>query len=99
MLNLPKLTDLEVANKKVLLRGDLDLPRRSSAEAGQASRLLLVLAIIVLVAAVIVFLVMKMAEKPAAPSNNPVTTVPVPVYDQQLGNIRFIFESCFRPSY
>ncbi|OGZ79359.1 MAG: hypothetical protein A2358_00120 [Candidatus Staskawiczbacteria bacterium RIFOXYB1_FULL_37_44] len=68
-------------------------PRRSSAEAGQASRLLLVLAIIVLVAAVIVFLVMKMAEKPAAPSNNPVTTVPVPVYDQQLGNIRFIFES------
>jgi len=62
-------------------------------ERGQASRLLLVLAIIVLVAAVIVYLVIKMAEKPASPIDEPTTTVPLPVYEQQLGDIRFIFES------
>jgi hypothetical protein len=63
-------------------------------ERGQVSRLLLVLAIIVLVAAVIVYLVMKMAEKPPAPiSNDPINTIPLPVYEQQLGSIRFIFES------
>jgi hypothetical protein len=60
---------------------------------GQASRLLLVLAVVVLVAVLITFLIMKMAEKPPAPvqqTNNPVV---LPVYEQTLGNIRFVFES------
>lgn len=60
---------------------------------GQASRLLLVLAIIVLVAVVITFLVLKMATKPPKPVT-PITPVaPLPVYEQALGNIRFVFES------
>lgn len=62
-------------------------------ETGQASRLLLVLAIIVLVAVIITYLIMKMAEKPPAPVNLPVNTVPLPVYEAQLGDIRFVFES------
>jgi len=61
---------------------------------GQASRLLLVLAIVVLVAAIIVYLVIKMAEKPSQPvDNTPTETVVVPIYEQTLGNIKFIFES------
>jgi hypothetical protein len=60
---------------------------------GQASRLLLVLAIVVLVAVVITFLVMKMAEKPAKPITPVTPVVPLPVYEQTLGNIRFVFES------
>ena len=60
---------------------------------GQASRLLLVLAIVVLVAVVIVFLVMRMAEKPQGPVVPPTTTIPLPVYEQILDNIRFVFES------
>ncbi|MCX6718625.1 MAG: hypothetical protein NTY81_03455 [Candidatus Staskawiczbacteria bacterium] len=60
--------------------------------AGQASRLLLVLAVVVFVAVIITFLIMKMATKPPAPSN-PATTVPLPVYEQTLGDIRFVFES------
>ncbi len=63
------------------------------AQAGQASRLFLVLAIVILVAVVIVYLVMRMVEKPAAPVKQPVNTVPLPVYETQLGDIRFIFES------
>jgi len=59
-------------------------------ESGQASRLLLVLAIIILVAAIIVYLVIKMAERPASPT--PVTPVEQPIYEQTLGNIKFIFE-------
>jgi len=63
-------------------------------ERGQASRMLLILAIVILVAAVIVFLIMKMAEKPSTPSTNPEEeTVDQPVYEQTLGNIKFIFES------
>jgi len=62
-------------------------------EAGQVSRLLLVLAVIVLVAAIITFLVMKMAEQPPKPVVDPGLTVPLPVYEQQLGNIRFLFQS------
>jgi len=60
---------------------------------GQASRLLLVLAIVVLVAVIIVYLVMRMATpapKPVAPTN---PTIQLPVYEQALGNIRFVFES------
>jgi len=59
---------------------------------GQASKLLLVLAVVVLVAVIITFLVMKMAEKPPKPEV-PETTVPVPVYEQTLGNIRFAYIS------
>ena len=69
------------------------LPRRSSAEAGQASRLLLILAIVILVAAIITYLVIRMAEKPPAPNPGPINEIPQPVYEQTLGNIRFIFES------
>lgn len=62
-------------------------------ESGQVARLLLVLAVIVLVAVIITFLVIKMAEKPPAPpkkiDNGPV----LPVYEHQLGNINFVFES------
>lgn len=61
--------------------------------AGQVSRLLLVLAVVVLVAVIITFLLMKMAEKPQKPTPTETTTVPLPVYEQTLGNIRFIFQS------
>lgn len=62
-------------------------------QAGQASRLLLVLAVVVLVAVIIVYLVMKMAT-PAPKPVVPVTpTVPLPVYEQTLGNIRFVYLS------
>lgn len=61
---------------------------------GQASRLLLVLAVVVLVAVIITFLVMKMAEKPAKPvDQTPASTVVLPVYEKTLGNIKFIFLS------
>ena len=62
---------------------------------GQVSRLLLVLAIIVLVAVVITYLVLRMASpapKPAS-QNKTATTVPLPVYEKQLENIDFTFES------
>lgn len=59
---------------------------------GQASRLLLVLAIVILVAVVIVYLVMRMAEKPPEPVA-PKPTIPLPVYEQTLDSIRFVFES------
>ena len=62
-------------------------------QAGQASRLLLVLAVVVFVAVIIVYLVMKMSEKPAAPVKPTTPTVALPVYEQTLGNIRFVFES------
>ena len=60
---------------------------------GQVSRLLLVLAVVIFVAAVITFLIMKVAEKPPAPAPKPVTDIPLPIYEQKLGNIRFVFES------
>ena len=61
---------------------------------GQVSRLLLVLAVIILVAVVIVFLVVRMAEKPKQPVAPPgPEPVPLPVYEKQLSNIRFVFES------
>jgi len=62
-------------------------------ELGQASRLLLSLAIVIFVAIVITFLIMKMAEKPARPVVTETPAVPLPVYEKQLGDIRFIFES------
>jgi hypothetical protein len=60
---------------------------------GQASKLLLVLAVVVLVAVIITFLVMKMAEKPPKPAAPVVTTIPLPAYEQTLGDIRFVFLS------
>lgn len=61
-----------------------------SVQAGQVSRLLLVLAIIILVAIVITYLVMRAAEKPPKPvTENP--TVSQPAYEQSLGDIKFIF--------
>ena len=60
---------------------------------GQVSKLLLVLAVIVFVAVIITFLIMKMAEKPPAPVQPVTPTIPLPVYEQTLGNIRFVFES------
>lgn len=63
------------------------------AQAGQVSKLLLVLAIIVLVAVVITFLIMKMATPPPKPPTTTEPAVPLPVYEQTLGNIRFVFQS------
>jgi hypothetical protein len=62
-------------------------------EAGQASRMLLVLAVIVLVAVVIVFLVMKMATPAPKPVTQNTSKVQLPVYDTKIGNIRFVFEN------
>jgi len=62
-------------------------------QSGQASKLLLVLAVVVLFAVIITFLVLKMAEKPPAPKPPDVTTIPIPVYEKQIGDIYFVFES------
>ncbi len=62
-------------------------------ESGQASKLLLVLAVVVLAAVIIVYLVMKIAEKPPAPPPTTGTEIILPIYEQTLGNIRFVFES------
>jgi len=64
-----------------------------SMQTGETSKLFLVLAVIILVAAVIVYLVIKMAEQPSNPVEEPTETVALPVYEQTLGNIKFIFES------
>lgn len=66
---------------------------RFNKSAGQASKLLLVLAVIVLVAVIITFLIMKMAEKPPKPQEPTGPVVVTPVYERLLGNIRFIFVS------
>ena len=60
---------------------------------GQASRLLLVLAVIVLVAAIIVYLIVRMAEKPPAPPAPPRPLVVLPVYETILGDIKFVYIS------
>ncbi|MFA6190050.1 MAG: hypothetical protein WC711_00855 [Candidatus Staskawiczbacteria bacterium] len=60
-------------------------------EHGQASKLLLVLAVVILVAVIITFLILKMTEKPPAPPVTPEVEVPLPVYEKTLGNIRFVF--------
>ncbi len=61
-------------------------------QAGQVSRLLLVLAIVVLVAVLIVYLVMRMAEAPPAPEDKPNgENINQPVYEQTLGNLKFVF--------
>lgn len=60
---------------------------------GQASRLLLVLAIVVFVAVIITYLILRMANKPPAPTPNPDDVVPQQVFEKQLGDIDFIFKS------
>jgi len=60
---------------------------------GQASKLLLVLAVVVLVAVIITFLIIKMTEKPPKPAAPIAVTISLPAYEQTLGNIRFVFES------
>ncbi len=60
---------------------------------GQASKLLLVLAIVVLVAVIITFLILKMTEKPPAPVVPKAPVVELPVYDKSLGNIEFVYIS------
>ena len=60
---------------------------------GQVSRLLLVLAAVVLVAVVIVYLVMKMANPAPKPPVITTPVIPMPVYEQKLGDFRFLFQS------
>ncbi len=60
-------------------------------ESGQASRMLLVLAIVVFVAGIIVFIILRAAQKPPAPSL-PVEEVPKAVYQVTLGDIKFTFQ-------
>lgn len=57
---------------------------------GQASKLLLVLAVVVLAAIIITYLVMRAATAPTPPPVT-TTTIPQPVYEQTLGDIKFIF--------
>ena len=63
---------------------------KTKKESGQVSKLLLVLAVIVLAAIIITYLVMKAATAPPPP---PVATptIPQPVYQQTLGDIKFIY--------
>jgi len=61
--------------------------------AGQASRLLLVLAVVVLVAIVITYLLVKWAAQPPSPVTPTGPEVNLPVYEKQLGNINFTFVS------
>jgi len=57
---------------------------------GQVSKLLLILALIVLVAIIITYVVMRAAEKPPKTTVD-TPTIPQPVYEQTLGDIKFIF--------
>ena len=59
---------------------------------GQASRTLLILAIIILVAVVFSYLVIKVAENPPTKKQKQEPIVPQPVYEQTLGDVRFIFQ-------
>ncbi len=61
------------------------------AQAGQVSKLLLVLAIIVFVAVVIVFVVLKATTAPPKPAIEE-TIGPKVVYEATLGNIKFTFQ-------
>jgi len=64
--------------------------KKFNKELGQVSKLLLVLAVIVLAAIVITYLVMRAATAPPPPPVDN-TTIPQPVYEQTLGDIKFIF--------
>lgn len=60
-------------------------------EAGQVSKLLLVLAVIVLVAVVITYLIIKMATPPPKPPTPPGPVVELPIYEQTIGDTKFIY--------
>lgn len=63
---------------------------------GQASKLLLILAIVVFIAGIMIYLVMKMATpalKPVSSATPKPTATPGPVYQKQLNDINFVFES------
>lgn len=60
-------------------------------QSGQVSRFLLILAVVILVAAIIVYLVMKMAEKPARPTEPVTENQPKVVYETTMDDIRFVF--------
>lgn len=62
-------------------------------EKGQTARLFLVLAAVVLVAVIIVYLVMRMANPAPKPQASATPTVPLPVYETKIGNVRFVFMS------
>lgn len=67
--------------------------KKSLLQSGQVAKLLLVLVVIVFVAIIITSLIVNMSKKPPKPANTEVPTVPLPVYEKQLGNIRFVFQS------
>ena len=58
---------------------------------GQVARTLLVLAIIVLIAIIIAYIVIRKGEKPLPPPPTNGGT-PQPVYEEVIGNIKFIFQ-------
>ena len=64
-----------------------------TAQAGQASKLLLVLAAIVLVAVIITFLIIRWATPTPNTSTSSTSSSAAPIYKQNLGNIQFSFES------
>ena len=65
----------------------------SNKQAGQVSRLLLVLAIVVFVAVIITYLILKMASPPPRPPDSENPEIPLPVFEKQLEDILFIFQS------
>jgi len=62
-------------------------------EKGQASRVILVLAVITLVAILIAFSILKMAEKPPPPEVPEKEEIPLPVYETTINEVKFIFMS------
>lgn len=66
-------------------------------ESGQASRLLLILAIVVLIAGIIVYLVVKMAtpvaKTPVVSLPAPISNTPSLVFQKQINDIQFIFQT------
>ncbi|MEK7080554.1 MAG: hypothetical protein AAB925_01840 [Patescibacteria group bacterium] len=70
--------------------GQARLQRLWCSQCGQVSKLLLVLAVIMLAAIIITYLVMRAATAPPAPPVDN-TTIPLPAYEQTLGDIKFIF--------
>lgn len=65
--------------------------KKSNSQSGQASKMLLVLAIIVFVAIIIVYIVLRATEKPAPPLV-PTETTPTVNYEATLGDIKFTFQ-------
>jgi len=61
--------------------------------AGQASRLLLILAVVVLVAVLVVYLVTRMVNKPPKTPTPETPIEPVLIQDQTLNDIKITFES------